>query len=362
MKRILLSLVAMAMVALAIGTSDGAQVPKTAVKPTTTGKKVITWVFASSSGTNPNIWGFNPYPRFQEMVERATDGRLSLDTKVDLFPATETINGVIGGRADIGFQRIPFVSGTFPLWDFGSLPFFFDNVYEYEKSLNDPRMVKIMEKTYREVGLVKLFESNGHPLDAIFSNKPISTVDQFKGLKIRTSGLLPTFTLKLLGASPLTMPILEISDALQRGTVDAVSTSPGYGLGAGMTDVTKYVNYWAVQSGYGGAVVVNLKSWNALPDDLKKILRNVGQEMQGQIFFATDCEYRVAVKGVEVAKLKVIVPDKAQIEKARELARPAINEWLKVAGPYGPEVLSIASQYASGAKIMVPKGPGGISK
>ena len=315
----------------------------------------IKWVFASSSGAASNMWGFNPYPRFQKMVEKATGGRLIIETKVDLFSFKGTIQGVIKGGADIGFQRIPFVSGTFPLWDFGSLPFFFANVYEYEAALNDPRMVKIMDETYAKFGLVKLLESPSTALDALFGNKPIKTVADFKGLKVRASGLLPTLTLKLMGASPLTMSILEISDALKRGTVDAVCTAPGYGLGAGMTDVSKFISYWPIQSGYGGAVVVNMKSWKALPVDLQKAVKQVGKDMQAQVFFSSDCEYRVAKKGIEVAGLKAIVPDKAEIDKARQLAKPAIQEWLKVAGPYGPKVLEIAAEYASGAKIMLAK-------
>ena len=317
--------------------------------------KPIKWVFASSSGAASNMWGFNPYPRFQKMVEEATGGRLIIETKVDLFPFNGTIQGVMKGGADMGFQRIPFVSGTFPLWDFGSLPFFFDNVYEYEAALNDPEMIKIMDETYAEKGLVKLFESPSTALDALFGNKPIRTLEDFKGLKIRASGLLPTLTLKLLGSSPLTMSIMEISEALKRGTVDAVCTAPGYGLGAGMTDVTKFISYWPVQSGYGGAVVVNLKSWKALPEDLQGIVKEVSRQMQSQVFFSSDCEYRVARKGIEVAGVETVVPDKSEIDKARQLAKPAIDEWIKKAGPRAEEVLAIAAKYAGGAEIMLAK-------
>jgi len=323
--------------------------------PAGAAEKTIKWTFASSSGAASNMWGFNPYPRFQKMVEEATGGRLILETKVDLFDFKGTMIGVMKGGADIGFQRLPFVSGTFPLWDFGSLPFFFDNVYEYEAALNDPRMIKLMDETYAEKGMVKLLESPSTALDALFGNKPIRTLKDFDGLKIRASGLLPTLTLQLLGASPLTMSIMEISEALKRGTVDAVCTAPGYGLGAGMTDVTKYISYWPVQSGYGGAVVANMKSWKALPPDIQKILKEVSRQMQAQVFFSSDSEYRVARKGIEVAGLETIVPDKAEIDKARQLAKPAITKWVKIAGPRAEEVLAIAADYASGAKIMLAK-------
>ncbi len=317
--------------------------------------KPIKWIFAASSGAASNMWGYHPYPRFQKMIEEATDGRLVIETKVDLFPFKGAIQGVMKGGADMGFQRLPFVSGTFPLWDFASLPFFFKNVYEYEAALNDPAMKKILDETYAEKGLIRLLESPSTPLDALFGSKPIKTVEDFKGLKIRSSGLLATLTLKLLGASPLTMSAMEISEALKRGTVDAVCTAPGYGLGVGMTDVTKHLSYWSVQSGYGGVVVVNMKSWKKLPEDLQKIVRKVSKEMEAQVFFSSDCEYRVAKTGIGAAGLTITVPDKPEIAKARQLAKPAIDKWLEIAGPRGKEVLEIAAKYASGAEIMLAK-------
>jgi len=273
-----------------------------------------------------------------------------METKVGLFPPREVIHGIIDGRAEIGFQRLPWVSGTFPLWDFGSLPFFFDNNYEYEAALNDPRMIELMEKSYREVGLVKLAESPSSAQQGIFANQAYKTVDDFEGIKIRTSGMLQTFTLELFGSSPLTIATAELSEALQRGTVDAIATSLHFGLGVGMADVTDYVNIWPVSSTFGGAIVVNTKSFDALPADLQQILRDISREAQGQIIFATDVNLRGTMSGIKAAGLTIIVPDKAEIDKAITLTKPVVDKWLEVAGPYGPELLAIASEYASGAK------------
>jgi len=290
-----------------------------------------------------------PY-RYQEVVEKATGGRLKLETKVGLFPPREVIHGVIDGRAEIGFQRIPWVSGTFPLWDFGSLPFFFDNNYEYEAALNDPRMVELTEKSYREVGLVKLLESPSTAQSGIFANQAINTVDEFKGIKIRTSGVLQTYTLELFGSSPLTIAAAELAEALQRGTVDAIATSLGYGLGVGLADVTDHVSLWPVSSSFGGAVVVNAEKFDALPADLQQILREVSTEVQGQVIYGTDVDLRRAISGIKATGLTVIVPDKAEIDKAITITKPVVDKWLEIAGPYGSELLAIASEYASGAR------------
>ncbi|MFH1935588.1 MAG: hypothetical protein ABIN18_28960 [Pseudomonadota bacterium] len=48
--------------------------------------KPIVWIFASSSGAAANVWQFNPYPRFQKLVEKATGAVLFLILKSTCFP------------------------------------------------------------------------------------------------------------------------------------------------------------------------------------------------------------------------------------------------------------------------------------
>lgn len=311
------------------------------------------WTFATNVGAAANAWVFHPSQRFQTELAKATGGRLVFDTKVDLFPPRDVVNAVIAGHIDAGAVRLPWVSGTFPLQAFPGLPFFFENVYEYENAINDPRMEEILEKAYAEVGLVRIMEVPNTPVDAIFANKPLKKVDDFKGLKIRTAGMLPTFTLKTMGASPITIPTMEIAQALQRGMVDAVQTSPGFGTILGLCDVTTNVSFWPVMPNFSGALVVNKEKWDKLPEDLKEIVLATGKKIQAQLFFSSHMEYYLIKKVLPSAGMKVTMPDQKQINQARKLAKPAIDKWLETAGPYGKQVLSIAAEYASGAKIML---------
>ncbi len=102
-------------------------------------------------------------------------------------------------------------------------------------------------------------------------------------------------------------------------------------------------------------LIVNKAKFDALPPDLQKILLDTGREMQGQTTFAAKVEEYEAEIGVKVSRLKAVQPDQAEVNKARELVRPVIDKWLERAGPYGKEVLSIAAEYAGGAKIMLKK-------
>ncbi len=321
-----------------------APTPAPAPAPAPTGE-TFTWTFAVSPTIGVNGWTFTPYPRFQMAIEEATGGRLKLNLIEGLFPPAENIYGVIDGRADIAVQWTPYVSGTFPLWDFASFPFMWESVYEYEKAVNDPRMLSIMEKTYGEAGLVLLMDFPSGPVGDVWANKPIRTVADFEGLKTRATGLLNSNALKALGAAPLTLPFPELADALSRGTVDAVFTVTGWGLSVGLADVTEYSNLWDVGSEYGNMLVANKESFDALPADLQQILLKVAKEIEPQMYMGTDVLYRYAAVVLD-SSTTVIVPERAEVAKAKELTRSAIDEWLKVAGPYGPEVLAIVDEYA----------------
>lgn len=318
------------------------------------GQQKITWTFATNPGPAANTWSFYPYPRFQKLLEKNSGGRLVLDTKMGLFPVNEVVHAVIAGRADIGWERIPWVAGTFPQWDY-ALPFFWDNIFEYEAFLNDPRLIEIEQKTYGEKGLVKIADIAVEALDGIWAKKPVATVADWKGFKVRTSGLITTMSMQLLGASPLTIPTAEIMEALSRGTVDAIQTSRGWALGFGLADVCTNVSFWRFQSVFGGMLAVNKAKFDALPADLKKILIDTGREMQGQTIFGAKIEELEADVGLKVSKLKVTQPSAAEINKARELVRPAIAKWLEITGPVGKQILDIADDYAGGAKVLLKK-------
>lgn len=313
----------------------------------------VVWTFATNPGPAANTWAFHPYPRFQNLLAKNSGGRFVLKTKVGLYPPKEVIHAVKKGTVEIGWERTPWLSGTFPLWDL-SLPFFWDNVYQYESFLNDPKTIAIDRDTFGKQNLIKIAEIQSATTDGIFAKKPIKTLGDFKGLKIRTAGVIPTFALKLMGASPLTMATTEILEALQRGTVDAIQTSRGWGMGFGLPDVATHVSIWSVQSIFPGMLIVNKEKFDALPKDLQKILIDTGREMQGQNAFGAMVEEYESVIGAKVSPMEIVFPEKSEIEKARNLCKPVIQKWLDRAGPRGKEYLDTAAKYAGGAKAMMP--------
>ncbi len=286
------------------------------------------------------------------MVEEASNGQLIIDLKENLFPPTENIYGVMEGRADMTIQWLAYVSGTFPLLDFGSIPFLWQSGYEYEKAINDSRLAKILDDVLAENGLVYLMDipSQVPPLGgAVWSNEPMSKISDFAGKKIRAHGTWSAGATKLLGATPVTIAGPEITDALARGTVDAVYTSTTYGFALGVHDVSEYANLWNITSLFPNMMVMSQDSYNELPEDLQQVLRHVAKELEPQVFMGVDVMLRYAMLVLE-SITTVVKPEPAEIERAIELTKPTIDEWLQITGPRGAEIMAIVYEYAGKSK------------
>lgn len=137
--------------------------------------------------------------------------------------------------------------------------------------------------------------------------RPIRSLADFRGIKMRSSGL-GVDMLKELGVAAVVLPGGEIVPALERGVVDAVEWSnPASDIPMGFHQVAKYLigpsgrQPWGVQE-----MLISRKKWAELPADLKAIVRNAvlaqvpvatAKEFaeSGKIFAELETKYRVQV-------------------------------------------------------------------
>jgi TRAP-type C4-dicarboxylate transport system substrate-binding protein len=295
-----------------------------------------------------------PYPRFQKWTEKATNGRIKIDTTVELLD--DPLVGAIEGRVDIGYDRIPFVSGTFPLWDFGSFPFFWSDSHEYEEALNDPTIKQIIEASFEEAGLVRMFEGPSGPNDLIYSNNQYLTLDDLQGAKIRSAGAMTTETMRLVGAAPLTLSVTELVDALTRGTVDGINTNYAFGMEIGLTDIAPYASVWPMTSEFSQVFAINRDAFYSLPTDLQGIMREVFADMQAQSFVGGHEARLVAVSAIRATPIEIVTPEQSEIEAAAQLITPDIFEWyVNRAGPQAQQILDVAAQYGTGPAALAAR-------
>lgn len=106
-----------------------------------------------------------------------------------------------------------------------------------------------------------------------YGNKPINSIDDFKGLKIRTIQLKSYVSLfSSIGAVSTPMPFSQVYLALQQHTIDAAETDLQSMYSAKQYEVVKY----AARTHHGLStvgVIVNQQRWDALPQNVKDVLQ-----------------------------------------------------------------------------------------
>ncbi len=133
---------------------------------------------------------------------------------------------------------------------------------------------KVYDDMYAKYNCKWLLQ-NFTPVEAGFrTHKPINTLEDFKGLKLRMGSLFGQRILKKLGASPTLLDSSEIYEAVSRKVVDGAEFSvAAVDWTVGFQNITKY---WCAPAWYQTAIVmgvmVNQDAWKSLPADLQEVM------------------------------------------------------------------------------------------
>jgi TRAP-type transport system periplasmic protein len=254
---------------------------------------------------------------FAKEVETRTNGRV----KVSLYPsealckAKDLYDCSLQGIAELSFFIPSYTAGRFPLTTVMELPIGVPSAKVGTQVIGE-LYDKYLKSEYSGVKMLSIWTIQ--PAHIFTTKKPIKTIEDLKGLRIRSPGPLQTITLKEFGAAPISMPASDLYDALQRGMVDGMLTDFAATKGFRFVEVVKYCtlsNFYALPMGFA----MNQKAWNNLPPDIQKILEDLGgrkfAEANAASFDRNDLIGKDAAKGrVEVSDLS---PEQKKIWAAK---------------------------------------------
>lgn len=241
---------------------------------------------------------------FVKYAKEMSNGRLDIqyfDGGV-LVNAKEGFSAVSDGVIDILADGNFYQSGIMPVQKLiYGYPGCYRNLVESLSFLHRFGGAEILREAYKKHNAYFL----GIQPDAgvsLLSKKPIRTVEDLKGLKVRVGGGLGA-TLKAAGASPVSVSPAEIYTSLSTGVIDGVV----YG-GVAVADRLKLqeiAKYWMTPYLLGThnivVYLVNLKTWNELPDDLKAILQAAFNSVETKLY---EADYNLDRKVAEVWREK----------------------------------------------------------
>ena len=263
-----------------------------------------------------------------EEVQERTDGKVNI-TYYDgssLTKPSQTYDAVVNQSVDIGMSCILYTRGRFPLLDVINLPFgnpsgkfataAFNELYD-EFSPEEFSDTKVMYLHAHGPGLIHTKE------------KAVHSMEDLKGMKIRSGGPVAEIV-KALGATPVSMPMPETYQALQKGVVEGACYPEETNKGWKMAEVVDHtIACYDTAYSTGFYVVMNKDRWNALPADVRNTIEQINAEWAEKHGNAWDTSDYEGVRYTLTQGNSLIGIDEKEAEKWKEAVQPVFDKYLE---------------------------------
>jgi TRAP-type mannitol/chloroaromatic compound transport system substrate-binding protein len=236
-------------------------------------KKKIRWRMQTHWPTGVGYYQ-DVYVKFCDRVRAASGGELDITPLPPgaIVPTKDVFEALGRGLFEISLIWPAYWIGKIPVAGHinGQL-FTWENVAEMYAYFYDMGAIEVFREAYGEHGVrfVAPLPMTGL---ALYSRKPIRTLDDFKGFKVRSTGIAAQVFQKA-GATPVFFPGAEIYQALQTGVCDGAhwgTVSTAWDMK--FQEVTDYIVMPYLANINNGEIIMNQKKWDELPDHLKAIV------------------------------------------------------------------------------------------
>ena len=275
--------------------------------------------------------------QFAADVDKATGGKLKITvhSNASLFKANEIKRAVQGGQAQIGEILISGYSNEDPVFGVDSVPFLATSYGDAAKLWKASR--KALEDRFARQGMMVLYTVPWPP-QGIYSSKPINSVADLKGLKMRTYNPYTSRIAELAGAQPVTIQAAELAQAFATGAVNANITSGATGYDTKAWEVVK--NYYDTQAWLPKNIVfVNKQAFDALDKASQAALTKAAADAEARGWKTSEEKNKWYLE--QMAKNGMSIADPSAQLKAdfKKIGDTMTGEWLKTAGPDGQAIV-----------------------
>ena len=275
--------------------------------------------------------------QFAADVDKATGGKLKITvhSNASLFKANEIKRAVQGGQAQIGEVLISGYSNEDPLFGVDSVPFLATSYPDAAKLWKASK--KALEDRFAKQGMMLLYAVPWPP-QGIYSSKPINSVADLKGLKMRTYNPYTSRIAELAGAQPVTIQAAELAQAFATGAVNANITSGATGFDTKAWEVVK--NYYDTQAWLPKNVVfVNKAAFDALDKASQQALVKAAAEAEARGWKTSEEKNKWYLEQLAKNGMNVADPSAQLKSDFKKIGDTMTGEWMKTAGPDGQAIV-----------------------
>ena len=297
----------------------------------------VNWTMATYASGHWLDIGMN---NFVKRVEQLTDGRVKIaiaqpGTLGSPLKVTETVQN---GIAEVGHNWAGYDWGVdsagvvFGGWAGGLTP-----EEQFLWLFNEGGAEMLAEWRDEKFNVVSIPCASVETEIFLHSHKPIRTLEDFKGLRMRTAGAWAEIA-SSLGASTVVLPGDEVFSALERGVVDAIEwAGPGQNLAAGFNTIAEYIITPGIhQPSSLQECIFNKDAWAEISESDHELIRVAGRLNMLDTFLAyAEFDLEGWKKLHEAGKNQFVTLDPSFIEAAHEAsmkwgdAQAEKNPWFK---------------------------------
>ena len=277
-----------------------------------------------------------------EELEKRSNGRITYSTYYGeaLGKGPEHYDIVKNGLSDMGYFTATWTPGHFRLSDVLSLAVWL-NGKDTGVDIGNAMYDRILHQEFPDV---KMIELNGCIEASVWTTKPVHTLEDVKGLRIRTPGGMQTRYIESLGAEPVFMPLGDVYLAMETGTVDGLVTCPPLVLDFKLYEVADYgtiTTFGCVTEG----VIMNEDSWERTPDDLKPIIEEVCSNPFRTTGGLTEDVYKTMMKEIEDAGVELYYLPDDEAQRWYAGFQEQTREWVKELEAKGLPAQDVVKMY-----------------
>ncbi|MGH8430749.1 MAG: TRAP transporter substrate-binding protein [Solimonas sp.] len=284
-------------------------------------------------------------------IEKATGGRVKFQglPKAPAAPPG-TFDAVKDGLVDMSYVTASYTPARHILPMMPELPGNADT-----SVANSIAYSRMHWKHFHKVGEyngVKLIGVFTHGPGQMFTKKPIKTLADFKGLKIRSGGGASELVVTALGGSPFFKPAGESYELLKSGVADGiffpVESIVSFKLETVLGQATLFPG-GIYSSSFG--FFMNLDKWNKLPKQDQAIIEKMSGEFiarsAGRSWDEAD---RKGMEAMRKSEVKIVNADANLIKDVQALSAPIVEDWIKKASAKGVDAKAILAEFRAELK------------
>jgi len=216
-----------------------------------------------------------------DKVEADSDGRI----KIDRFPAMqlggkppELVDQMMDGVADIIWTVTGYTPGRFPRSEAFEMPFSMTTGEATSRAYWQYAEKHMLDQDFKDIKMIAVWV---HGPGLIHSKKPITTVSDLNGVKLRAPTRVTNKMFTDMGATTVGMPVPAVTEALSKGVIDATVIPWEVTTALKVSELVENHTTFPGQGLYTTTFIfgMNKDKYEALPDDLKAVIdANSGEE------------------------------------------------------------------------------------